>query len=69
MKLTKEQVLTVVHRGRQKMSADSKLTSIMVGGFVQSQQPTSHFIQEHEAGARGAEGSPPPPPPLPLPCR
>jgi hypothetical protein len=56
MKLTKEQVLTVVTEAGKKMSADSNYTSIMVGGFVQSQQPISHFIQAHEQELGGAEG-------------
>jgi hypothetical protein len=56
MKLTKEQVLTVVNEAGKKMSVDANYTSIMVGGFVQSQQPISHFIQAHEQELGGAEG-------------
>jgi hypothetical protein len=56
MKLTKEQVLAVVNEAGKKMSADANYTSIMVGGFVQSQQPISHFIQAHEQELGGAEG-------------
>ena len=56
MKLTKEHVLTVVNEAGKKMSADANYTSIMVGGFVQSQQPISHFIQAHEQELGGAEG-------------
>ncbi len=56
MKLTKDQVLSVVTEASTKMAADANYTSIMVGGFVQAQQPTSHFIQAHEQELGGAEG-------------
>ena len=48
MKLTKDQVLSVVTEASKKMAADANYTSVMVGGFVQSQQPISNFIQAHE---------------------
>lgn len=56
MKLTKEQVLAVVTEASTKMAADANYTSIMVGSFVQAQQPASHFIQAHEKELGGAEG-------------
>lgn len=34
MKLTKDQVLSVVTEASTKMAADANYTSIMVGGFV-----------------------------------
>lgn len=54
--LTKDQVLAVVTEASAKMAADANYTSIMVGGFVQTQQPVSHFIQAHEQELGGAEG-------------
>lgn len=54
--LTKDQVLTVVTEASAKMGADANYTSIMVGDFVGTQQPVSHFIQAHEQELGGAEG-------------
>jgi len=56
MKLTKDQVLSVVTEASKKMSSDANYTSVMVGGFVQSQQPICNFIQAHERELGGAEG-------------
>lgn len=56
IQLTKEQVLAVVTEASAKMAADATYTSILVGGFVQSQQPVSHFVQAHEQELGGAEG-------------
>jgi hypothetical protein len=56
MKLTKDQVLSVVTEASKKMSTDANYTSVMVGGFVQTQQPIAHFIQAHERELGGAEG-------------
>ncbi|GEM_PF-1118965 len=55
MKLTKEQVLTVVTEAGQKMS-DPNYSSAMVGGFFQSQQQVSNFISAHEQELGGTEG-------------
>lgn len=55
MKLTKEQVLTVVTEAGQKMS-DPNYSSAMVGGFFQSQQQVSSFISAHEQELGGTEG-------------
>lgn len=56
MKLSKEQVLAVVTEASTKMAADANYTSVMVGGFVQTQEPASHFVQAHEQELGGAEG-------------
>jgi len=55
MRLTKDQVLSVVTEASTKMG-DANYTSLMVGGFVQAQQPAAHFIQAHEQELGGAEG-------------
>jgi hypothetical protein len=55
MKLTKEQVLTVVTEAGQKMS-DPNYSSAMVGGFFQAQQQVSKFISAHEQELGGTEG-------------
>ena len=47
MKLTKEQVAAVVTEASQKM-ADANYTAVMVGEFVQRQQPVAQFISAHE---------------------
>lgn len=54
MKLTKEQVAAVVTEASQKMS-DPNYSSILVGGFVQSQTPVAQFISAHERELGGAE--------------
>ena len=54
MKLTKEQVSTVVQEASQKMS-DPNYSAVLVGGFVQSQTPVSNFISAHERELGGAE--------------
>ncbi len=54
MKLSKEQVMAVVSEASTKMS-DPNYSAVMVGGFVQSQTPVSHFIQAHERELGGAE--------------
>ena len=54
MKLTKEQVATVVQEASQKMS-DPNYSAVLVGGFVQSQTPIANFISAHERDLGGAE--------------
>ena len=54
MKLTKEQVASVVAEAGKKMS-DPNYSAVLVGGFVQSQQPVSKFISAHERELGGAE--------------
>jgi hypothetical protein len=54
MKLTKEQVAAVVTEASQKMS-DPNYSAVMVGGFVQSQQPVTQFITAHERELGGTE--------------
>jgi hypothetical protein len=54
MKLTKEQVAAVVTEASQKMG-DPNYSSVLVGGFVQSQTPIAQFISAHERELGGAE--------------
>ena len=54
MKLTKEQVMTVVQEASTKMS-DPNYASVLVGGFVQSQTPVAQFISAHERELGGAD--------------
>jgi hypothetical protein len=54
MKLTKEQVATVVQEASTKMS-DPNYASLLVGGFVQAQTPIAQFISAHERELGGAE--------------
>lgn len=54
MKLTKEQVASVVQEASAKMS-DPNYASVLVGGFVQSQTPVAQFISAHERDLGGAE--------------
>ena len=54
MKLTKEQVATVVQEASTKMS-DPNYASVLVGGFVQSQTPVAQFISAHEKELGGAD--------------
>jgi hypothetical protein len=54
MKLTKDQVASVVQEASAKMS-DPNYASVMVGGFVQSQTPVSNFITAHESDLGSAE--------------
>lgn len=54
MKLTKEQVLSVVTEAGKKMS-DPNYSSAMVGGFVQSQPQLTTFISAHESELGGTE--------------
>lgn len=54
MKLTKEQVASVVQEASTKMS-DPNYASVLVGGFVQSQTPVAQFISAHERELGGAE--------------
>ena len=54
MKLTKEHLMSVVTEASQKMS-DPNYSSVMVGGFVQSQTPVAQFISAHERELGGAE--------------
>jgi hypothetical protein len=55
MKLTKDQVLSVVTEAGSKMS-DPNYSSAMVGGFFQQQQQVSNFISAHEQELGGTEG-------------
>lgn len=54
MKLTKEQVASVVQEASTKMS-DPNYASVLVGGFVQSQTPVAQFISAHERELGGAD--------------
>jgi len=54
MKLTKEQVASVVTEASKKMS-DPNYSAVLVGGFVQAQTPVSQFISAHERDLGGAE--------------
>ena len=54
MKLTKDQVMTVVSEASQKMS-DPNYSAVMVGGFVQSQTQVAQFISAHDRELGGAE--------------
>ena len=54
MKLTKDQVASVVTEASQKMS-DPNYSAVLVGGFVQNQTPVSQFISAHERELGGAE--------------
>ena len=44
MKLTKDQVASVVTEASQKMS-DPNYSAVLVGGFVQNQTPVAQFIR------------------------
>lgn len=55
MKLTKDQVASVVAEASTRMS-DPNYASVLVGGFVQQQTPVSNFISAHERELGGAEG-------------
>jgi len=54
MKLTKDQVASVVMEASQKMG-DPNYSAVMVGGFVQSQTPVAQFISAHERELGGAD--------------
>ena len=54
MKLSNEQVATVVAEASKKMS-DANYSTALVGGFVQSQTPMSQFITAHERELGGTE--------------
>jgi hypothetical protein len=54
MRLTKEQVASVVTEASTKMG-DPNYSAVMVGGFVQSQTPVAQFISAHERELGGAE--------------
>ena len=54
MKLTKEQVMSVVSEASTKMS-DPNYSAVLVGGFVQAQTPIAQFISAHERELGGAE--------------
>jgi hypothetical protein len=55
MKLTKDQVASVVTEASTKMG-DPNYSAVLVGGFVQSQTPVANFISAHERELGGAEG-------------
>ena len=54
MRLKKETVAEVVAEASTKMS-DPNYSAVMVGGFVQRQQPACAFISAHERELGGAE--------------
>ena len=54
MKLTKDQVASVVSEASTKMG-DPNYSAVLVGGFVQSQTPVAQFISAHERELGGAE--------------
>jgi hypothetical protein len=54
MRLTKEQVASVVTEASTKMG-DPNYSAVMVGGFVQSQTPVAQYISAHERELGGAE--------------
>ena len=54
MKLTKDQVASVVSEASHKMG-DPNYSAVLVGGFVQSQTPVAQFISAHERELGGAE--------------
>jgi hypothetical protein len=54
MRLTKEQVASVVTEASSKMT-DPQYSSMLVGGFVQSQTPVAQFITAHERELGGTE--------------
>ena len=54
MKLTQEQVASVVTEASKKMS-DPNYSAVLVGGFVQSQPQVSQFISAHDRELGGAE--------------
>ena len=54
MKLSKTQVAAVVTEASTKMS-DPNYSAVLVGGFVQTQQPIAQFISAHEQELGGAE--------------
>ena len=54
MKLTKDQVAAVVTEASNKMS-DPNYSEVMVGGFVQNQNPVAQFISAHDRELGGAE--------------
>jgi hypothetical protein len=51
----KKTVAEVVSEASVKMS-DPNYSAVMVGGFVQSQQPTAQYISAHEAEIGSADG-------------
>jgi hypothetical protein len=55
MKLTKDQVASVVTEASTKMG-DPNYSAVLVGAFVQSQTPIANFISAHERELGGAEG-------------
>jgi hypothetical protein len=54
MKLTQQQVASVVTEASKKMS-DPNYSAVLVGGFVQSQPQVSQFISAHDRELGGAE--------------
>ena len=54
MKLSKDQVASVVSEASTKMS-DPNYSAVVVGGFVQQQTPVAQFISAHERELGGAE--------------
>ncbi len=55
LKLSQEQVASVVTEASQKMS-DPNYSAVMVGGFVQSQSQVSNFISAHLSMSFGGAG-------------
>ncbi|ACY18234.1 hypothetical protein [Haliangium ochraceum] len=54
MKVPKETVAAVVGEASMKMS-DPNYSAVLVGGFVQTQQPTAQYISTYEQDVGGAE--------------
>ncbi|WP_428268208.1 hypothetical protein [Haliangium sp.] len=54
MKVPKPIVADVVSEASTKMS-DPNFSAVMVGGFVQTQQPTAQYISAHEGELGGTE--------------
>ena len=55
MKLDKNPLANVVAEASQKMS-DPNYSSVLVGGFVERQQPATQFITAHSDDLGGPEG-------------
>lgn len=54
MIVRKQTIAEVVSEASTKMS-DPNYSAVMVGGFVQTQGPTAHYISAHEKELGGAE--------------
>ncbi len=54
MKIAKKTVVEVVSEASSKMQ-DPNYSAVLVGGFVQTQQPTAQYLSAHEGDFGGAE--------------